>query len=192
MNIVQKGEIPMPKIIEEPREAILYHAKNIVVDEGIELLTIRKVAKSADISVGTIYNYFPTKRDLTIQLMEDYWGSYLNVIDQIDQQQPDFYKKMLQIYQQLEIFVKTFKEVWIKNSSSNHPDEPFVKRKYFFDKLSKRLEDILVAAESSGAIKLSIDTYTIAQFLMLNYFMMSMMNQFNYESFEKIIKKLFQ
>ena len=192
MNLVQKGEAPMPKIIEEPREAILYHAKTIVLNEGFEQLTMRKVAKNADISIGTIYNYFPTKRDLTIQLMEDYWGSYLNVIDEIDQQQPDFYKKMLQIYQQLEIFVKTFKEVWIKNVSGSHPDEPFVNRKHFFDKLNKRLEDILVAAQSTGTIKLSVDTYTIAQFLMLNYFMMSMMNQFSYESFEKILKKLFQ
>lgn len=192
MNLVQKGEAPMPKIIEEPREAILNHAKNIVIDEGFEQLTIRKVAKNADISIGTIYNYFPTKRDLTIQLMEDYWGSYLIVIDEIDRQQPDFYKKMLQIYQQLEVFVKTFKEVWIKNASGNNHDEPFIKRKYFFDKLSKRLEDILVDAQSAGTINLSIDTYTIAQFLMLNYFMMSMMNQFSYESFEKILKKLFQ
>ena len=192
MNLVQKGEATMPKIIEEPKEAILYHAKNIVVTEGFEQLTIRKVAQNADISIGTIYNYFPTKRALTIQLMEDYWGSYLNVIDQIDQEQPDFYKKMLQIYQQLEIFVKTFKEVWIKNPSSSHHDEPFKNRKYFFDKLSRRLEDLLTAAQSTGTIKLSVDTYTMAQFLMLNYFMMSMMNQFSYESFEKIIKKLFQ
>jgi AcrR family transcriptional regulator len=117
----------MPKIIEEPREAILRHAKNIVLDEGFEQLTIRKVAKNADISIGTIYNYFPTKRDLTIQLMEDYWGSYLCVIDEIDQEQPDFYKKMLQIYQQLDLFVKTFQEVWIKNASGSHPDEPFIK-----------------------------------------------------------------
>ena len=182
----------MPKIIEDPRDAILSHAKCIVIDEGFEQLTIRKVAKNADISIGTIYNYFPTKRDLTIQLMEDYWGAYLVVIDDIDREEPDFYKKMLQIYQQLEVFVKTFKEVWIKNSSNNDHDEPFVKRKYFFDKLSKRLEDILVDAQSAGTIKLSVDTYTIAQFLMLNYFMMSMMNQFSYESFEKIIKKLFQ
>lgn len=191
MNIVQKGATLMPKIIEDPRASILYHAKNIVVEEGFEKLTIRKVAKNADISIGTVYNYFPTKRDLTVQLMEDYWSSYLCVIDEIDQQQPEFYKKMLQIYQQLEIFVKTFKEVWIKNESGNHHDEPFIKRKYFFDKLSRRLEDILIGAQSTGAIKLSIDTYTIAQFLMLNYFMMSMMNQFNYESFEKIIRKLF-
>jgi AcrR family transcriptional regulator len=182
----------MPKIIEEPREAILRHAKNIVLDEGFEQLTIRKVAKNADISIGTIYNYFPTKRDLTIQLMEDYWGSYLCVIDEIDQEQPDFYKKMLQIYQQLDLFVKTFQEVWIKNASGSHPDEPFIKRKHFFDKLSKRLEDILLNAQSAGTIKLSIEADTIAQFLMLNYFMMSMMNQFNYESFEKILKKLFQ
>jgi AcrR family transcriptional regulator len=182
----------MPKIIDEPREAILAHAKNIVVDEGFEQLTIRKVAKKADISVGTIYNYFPTKRDLTIQLMEDYWGSYLIIIDEIDQQQPEFYKKMLQIYQQLEMFVKTFKEVWVKNSSGGYHDKGLTERKHFYDKLSKRLEKILVDAQSAGTINLSMDAYTIAQFLMLNYFTMSMMNQFSYENFEKIIKKLFQ
>jgi AcrR family transcriptional regulator len=192
MNIVQKGDSTMPKIIDEPKEAILYHAKAIVVNEGFDQLTIRKVAKNADISIGTVYNYFPTKRDLTLQLMEDYWGSYLSVIDEIDKQLPDFYEKLLEIYKQLEKFVKTFKEVWVKNGTGNHQDDAFLKRNRFYDKLNKRLEDIIIAAQSKGTINLSIDTFTIAKFLMLNFFMMSMMNQFDYESFEKIVKKLFQ
>ncbi len=181
----------MPKFIIEPKEAILSNAKSIVVNEGFEQLTIRKVANAAGISIGTVYNYFPNKRDLSLQLMEEYWISFLIVIDEIDKQQTDFYKKMQQIYIQLESFVKTFKEVWIKNASGNHHDEDFMKKNDFFDKLNQKLEYILLNEQIKGTINLSTDTLTTAKFLMSNFFMMSMMNQFDYESFEKILKKLF-
>lgn len=182
----------MPKIIEEPREAILKHAKEIVLKEGYDQLTIRNVAKDANISIGTVYNYFPTKRDLIVQLLEDYWHSFLVVIDDIDMKHLDVFDKLHRIYTELAVFVKNFREIWVKNFPGTHQDEDFTKRKSFLEKLNKRLEEILDEAQDKGEIVLSTDTYTTAKFIILNFFMMSMMDQFDYESFEKIIHKLFK
>lgn len=182
----------MPKIIESPREAILEHAKKIVLKDGYDQLTIRNVAKDAEVSIGTVYNYFPTKRDLMVQLLEDYWNSYLITIDEIDMKHQDMYDKLHEFYKELEVFVKDFREIWVKNYPGGHKDNAFTKRNDFMEKLNKRLEKILEASKESGSVNLPLDTYTTSKFIIMNFFMMAMMNQFDYESFEKILKKLFQ
>lgn len=180
----------MPKIIEEPREAILSHAKDIVLKHGYDQLTIRNVAKDAEVSIGTVYNYFPTKRDLMVQLLEDYWNAYLITIDEIDRKYPDMYDKLHRIYKELEVFVKDFREIWVKDYPGTHKDEAFTKSSDFLEKLNRRLEKILDASKENKSKDLSLNTYTTAKFIMMNFFMMAMMNQFDYESFEKILKKL--
>lgn len=55
------------------REAILKAAKKIAYKEGIYKLNIRSVASECGVSIGSIYNYFPTKDDLVIEVIEDFW-----------------------------------------------------------------------------------------------------------------------
>lgn len=182
----------MPKIIESPKEAIMEHAKNIVLKDGYDQLTIRNVAKDAGVSIGTVYNYFPTKRDLMVQLLEDYWNTYLVTIDEIDKKHENIYDKLHATYKELEATVKDFREIWVKNYPGGHSDNAFTKRNDFLEKLNNRLEKILEASKDKGSINLPLDTYTTAKFIIMNFFTMAMMNQFDYERFEKIMKKLFQ
>jgi AcrR family transcriptional regulator len=191
MNIVQSGGIPMTKIIENPKEAILSHAKSIVVEEGYNNLTMRYVSEKSGISVGTIYNYFPTKKNLTLQLMEDYWNEYLITVKEIDANEADLFIKLHQIYDELVSFSETFLQVWISNSNSKHDEDSRSRENNFMKKINKCLEEILVKAESQGTINLSLDVHETSKFLLLNFIMMAQMKQFEYENFEKIIKKLF-
>ena len=191
MNIVQNGGIPMTKIIENPKESILYHAKSIVVNEGYNNLTMRSVSEKSGISVGTIYNYFPTKKNLTIQLMEDYWNEYLITVKEIDANEADLFLKLHQIYDELVSFSETFLQVWISTSNSKHDEGSRSRENNFMKKINKCLEEILVKAEGQGTINLSLDVHETSKFLLLNFIMMAQMKQFEYENFEKIIKKLF-
>lgn len=52
---------------------LLEHAKKI----GIKDLSIRTLSKAADVSVGTVYNYFPSKQALTAALLDDFWEASL-------------------------------------------------------------------------------------------------------------------
>ena len=45
------------------------HAKNI----GIQKLSVRTLARAANVSVGTVYNYFPSIHDLQAMLLDDFW-----------------------------------------------------------------------------------------------------------------------
>jgi len=55
------------------KEAILSAGKEIIVQSGIQGLNMRDVAHKCDISVGSVYNYFPSKSDLIVATIESIW-----------------------------------------------------------------------------------------------------------------------
>lgn len=55
------------------REAILIESRKIVMEHGISAINMRTVAAACHVAVGSIYNYFPSKADLTSAAVEDVW-----------------------------------------------------------------------------------------------------------------------
>lgn len=56
------------------REVILEAAKKISYQDGLEKLNIRDTASICNISIGTVYNYFPSKADLVVAVIQDFWA----------------------------------------------------------------------------------------------------------------------
>lgn len=181
----------MPKIIENIQETILAVAKNIVVQESYEMLTMRRVSEESGIAVGTVYNYFPTKKDLMYHLLEDYWYEYLKVIDDIHENETGFYIKMKMINFHLGRFVDDFLGIWLKNSRPGYDQNGLDRKDLFTEKVIRKIEEIVALAVQEGEIKLPLPSYEISRYIFMNMLMISQMKQFDYESFEKILKKLF-
>ena len=59
----------MPKIIEDVRKRILEKAYNIFIMEGYDNANTNKIARECNIAAGTLFNYFPTKWDLLIEVL---------------------------------------------------------------------------------------------------------------------------
>lgn len=55
------------------REAILSECRRLVMEQGITAVNMRTVALACGISVGSLYNYFPSKTDLIRSAVEDVW-----------------------------------------------------------------------------------------------------------------------
>lgn len=181
----------MPKILESPKESIIEHAKRIIMRDGYNSFTMRKISEESGIAIGTIYNYFPNKKDLTVELMMDYWQEYLYFVQKVDNDEKDFYKKLYLIYEELIEFIATFLDVWIKDSTDEYTKEDMEKRKAFTEKFVSILEVILRRAEAEGQISIPTNYHDTANFLVLNIIMLAQMKLFQYENFEKIIRKLF-
>ena len=63
----------MPKVLDNPRQKLLQEARCQVEEKGYSAMTIRSVAKACHVSVGTVYNYFPSKEALVAtHLLEDW------------------------------------------------------------------------------------------------------------------------
>jgi len=96
------------------RNDILSAAKEIAYEKGISNVNIRLVAQKSNVSIGTIYNYYETKSDLIIAIVEDFWNKAFKTIDIIVLENIDFYDKIQTIYEKLYVYVNQFKENWIK------------------------------------------------------------------------------
>lgn len=55
------------------KEKLLAAAKEIVFQEGADRLSIRCLSQKCGISIGSVYNYFPSKADLLFAVVEDFW-----------------------------------------------------------------------------------------------------------------------
>lgn len=55
------------------KEELLKTAKAIVFEEGMDKLNIRRLAQQSGVSVGSVYNYFASKSDLMLAVLEEFW-----------------------------------------------------------------------------------------------------------------------
>ena len=58
-------------------DLILEKALLIAKREGVDKLSIRKIATSCGIAVGSVYNYYPDKEALVTAMAEVFWNNIL-------------------------------------------------------------------------------------------------------------------
>jgi len=62
---------------QEIRETLLDCARRIECAEGVDAISIRRLATEANIAIGTVYNYYENKQDVLLSLTEEYWKNVL-------------------------------------------------------------------------------------------------------------------
>lgn len=133
------------KLIENPKDMIFQSAKSIAKNKGIDKVNIRLVAKDCGIAVGTIYNYFPQKKDLIVAVIEDFWCGAFKEISKHTIEEKDLLVQVTEIYKCLFIYLSNFKENWIYQLSFLKTDEKMAGRKKE-DEYFKNICSIIVTA----------------------------------------------
>ena len=62
------------------KEDILSVSKEMVAQCGIQAINMRNVAKECGVAVGSVYNYFPSKNDLIIAVIDVIWKEIIQGI----------------------------------------------------------------------------------------------------------------
>jgi AcrR family transcriptional regulator len=62
------------------REQIADTARRLFAERGFDAVTVAEVARAADVSEGTVFNYFPTKEDLFYAGMQAFWSELVEVV----------------------------------------------------------------------------------------------------------------
>src|SRR5437660_1982773 len=65
---------------EQTRALIADTARRLFAERGFEHVPVAEVARAADVSVGTVFNYFPTKEDLVYGRMEAFEEEMLGAL----------------------------------------------------------------------------------------------------------------
>lgn len=65
--------VPEGRVIRRQRrnrDALIAAARAIMTDKGVEAATMLEIAEAADVGAGTVYNYFRSKDELAIAVLE--------------------------------------------------------------------------------------------------------------------------
>jgi AcrR family transcriptional regulator len=65
---------------QQTRQLIAETASRLFAERGFEGVPVAEVARAANVSAGTVFNYFPTKEDLVFDGMERYEAALLEAI----------------------------------------------------------------------------------------------------------------
>jgi AcrR family transcriptional regulator len=65
---------------EQTRAAIAEAARCLFSERGFDAVTVNEVARAANVSPGTVFNYFPTKEDLFYSQMEAFEASLVDAV----------------------------------------------------------------------------------------------------------------
>lgn len=187
------GGIKLARIIENPKQLILNKAKEILYEKGYSKLNMRALSKECDIALGTIYNYYPTKKDLIVEMMSDYWENYLYSVQKTAELNIDFYAKLNKIFNELKDFIQNFRQYWLTPelySSREYVKSGLQKEYIFMDKLIILIEDILIKEQDENNIQIKLGTRETANFIIMNFIAIDQMMTFKYESFEMFLKEI--
>jgi AcrR family transcriptional regulator len=70
LNMIHETDRRTRKRLEKTR-LILSTAQNILLNEGLEAVTVHRIARELDLTVGALYRYFPSKQAMLTGLGED-------------------------------------------------------------------------------------------------------------------------
>jgi AcrR family transcriptional regulator len=65
---------------EQTRHAIAEAARRLFAQRGFDAVTVSDVARAVDVSVGTVFNYFPAKEDLFYSQMEVFEAALVEAV----------------------------------------------------------------------------------------------------------------
>ena len=169
------------KISEEKRERILTAAIKEFSSKGFNAANINLIAKNAGISIGSIYNYFASKEDLYLTLIDYGYQILESVISRIDLSEGDIFDKFEKLLRAAQEYSRKYPEI-----NQIYLDISTEGLSHLSEKLSRKMESIsaqyyrglIVEARNAGIVNSDIDEYTAA-FCIDNIIMML---QFSYTS----------
>ena len=65
---------------QQTRQLIAETANRLFAERGFEAVTVAEVARAADVSEGTVFNYFPTKEELFYGQMESFEAALVEAV----------------------------------------------------------------------------------------------------------------
>ncbi len=84
----------MPKLIKNLQARILEVAERLFSEHGYNDVDMRAISSELGIAVGTLYNYFPDKRSLFIEVFNQSWRKIFLKLDQIIESDNSSHEKL--------------------------------------------------------------------------------------------------
>jgi AcrR family transcriptional regulator len=177
----------LPKVIENIKETILQTAKNALLVNGYNGLSLRWVSKQCNIAVGTIYNYFPSKLTLIAAIMLEDWTRQLEKMQKDCANAKSAETGIQSIFDNLREFAALYRDVWNMSMHSKEVREEMLNYGSRHQMLVEQLVGVIHAL--LDRFKLSSDMF-LSHFIANSLLVYMMEPDFEYEQLNKIFKKI--
>lgn len=176
------------------KEALLDISVKLASDEGLGALNIREVAKRAGISVGCVYNYFPSKANLVASTVEKIWGNIFHQAEPCSRPQ-EFHACVGWIFDSIQNGSKKYPSFFILHAMSFATDEIGEGRMVMNHFLDHMKIGLLQALKEDANVRRDIfsDSFTesdFVNFIFDNLIMLSMKQSSSCDFLLNLIQKL--
>lgn len=153
------------------------------------------VAKCSGISIGTVYNYFPTKGDLLVAVIEDFWKNIFQKIDFTKLRELDFLDALEKIYMEMFYQLSQFEENWLEQLSLLKAKEKSIgiqKEGGYFLRVQAIIFSLLDKDGNMSFIEsLShIEKEKLTQFIFDNFLIMLKKGEDDFSFFKLVLQKI--
>ena len=185
----------MSRIIDNPKELIFNISKEIAYSEGISNISMRKVANKANLAIGTIYNYYPTKVDIIFDIIQDFWCECFVSIDKVYDLELDFFQQLEKFYFYILEYLERFESNWIKelsDLSSENKSKGKKKEAEFMSTFMSVFRNLINKHmdEFNKTVFLEFGEEKIVQFILEQFFIMLKRFEHDYSFFDCVLRKL--
>lgn len=172
--------------IDDARERLLSEGKRMLIEFGFDQWNIRKLVKSCDIAIGTFYNNFSSKEELTVEILKVDWERILYSIDEAAAMQEPFKNKLERIYSSVYEFFHNYKNVFIEVLMKSIPtkNDNAETKMTFCNKMSA----LLAAEIAKGTIHTKLEPDKLAYIILQNFIYMSKENYITFDEFYQLLE----
>lgn len=146
----------MNKIVTSEKE-ILDICKNIVVEEGLQAVSMRAVAKRCNVAVGSIYNYYDSKDDLIISTIKSIWTEIINEVD-FNYETNDFIEYLSKLFNQIHYGCKKYPNFFTIHALSFTKSSKEKGRQAMDDYFDRIKENMLKSIKNDSNVKKEVFT----------------------------------
>lgn len=176
--IHKKGVEIMPKIIKDIDKTIRSCALNLFVELPYTNVDMKMIAKNSGIAVGTLYNYYESKKQLYISILKESWQNTFNKLDDICRldlySEEKLVKFISTLYEDIEtrnglgkVLINTsIDELKNNNEINDLKDTLILKLELFFNSYSKGAADNKLVCNGTRLV----GTILASMFIMLEYY----------------------
>lgn len=122
MNTVHIEVMDLNKAVTS-KEELIATAIKIAQTEGIEKVSIRNIAQKRSISVGVLYNYFPTKADLILAVAAEFWSGVSEELSTLAANESSFLDFVSTYYGVLVKRLSDFESGWLTQMEALAPKD---------------------------------------------------------------------
>ncbi|MPN09273.1 hypothetical protein SDC9_156562 [bioreactor metagenome] len=189
MNVFIKsvGGAKLPKVIENIRERILKMAKNTLLSDGYDRLSLRGVSRQCNIAVGTIYNYFPSKIALITAIMLEDWTDQTEKMQNACANAENAEAGIQSIFASLHEFALLYQDVWNMSMQSKEVRDEMInarsRRQVLIEQLAGMISALLERFE------MPCDPF-LPHFITMSMLAFILEPDFDYEQINKIFKRI--